>query len=149
MTILPSLLVQISSWARRSYEGAGSPQSRKPCYKTPVFRNAQGNGNVGFYFPACHVDNFSSFNLDSIMTDIKSKMPVTFGFVTEFGDSRRNMHCEAVVPVKGIKALFSLLVLLNAHSNRANGMQALIGYNYVITMQRKWLCNVYLRADTN
>ena len=105
-----------------------------------------------------NVDNFSSFNLDSIMTDIKTKMPVTFSFVTKFGDSHRNMYCEAVVPVEGIKALFSLLVLLNARSNRANGMQTLIGmmlvgrsthkhvcvYDYIITMQRKWLCNVYL-----
>ena len=99
MTILPSLLVQISSWARRSYEGAGSPQSRKPCYKTPVFRNALGNGNVGFYFPACHVDNFSSFNLDSIMTDIKTKMAITFGLLRSL---------EIVVATCTVKQLYLL-----------------------------------------
>ena len=73
------------------------------------------------------VDNFSSFNLDAVVSDVKRTMPILYRFINEIGDTHRNLRNEVTMPVEQLKALMCLILLLNARSNRANGMQMFVG----------------------
>lgn len=73
------------------------------------------------------LDNFSSFNLDAIVSDVKRTMPILYSFINEIGDTHRNLRNEVTMPIEELKALMCQILLLNARSNRANGMQMLIG----------------------
>ena len=45
------------------------------------------------------IDNFSSFNVDSIVSDLKSTMPILHAFINEICDTHRNLRNEVVMPV--------------------------------------------------
>ena len=51
------------------------------------------------------VDNFSSFNLDSVVSEFKSTMPILYGFINEICDSHRNLHNEVTMSIEELKAL--------------------------------------------
>ena len=53
-------------------------------------------------------------------------MPTSYAIFNELGDTSRNCSDGSRVPVEQMKAMVSLLVLLNARSNRCNGLQLLI-----------------------
>ena len=74
------------------------------------------------------------------MSDIKRTMPILYSFINEIGDTHRNLRNEVILPVEELKALMCQIVLLNARSNRANGMQMLVGMMLVGRSTQKQVC---------
>lgn len=97
------------------------------------------------------VDNFSSFNFDSVVSELKTTMPLLYSFINEICDSHRNRHNEVTMPVEELKALICQILLLNAWTNRANGMQMLIGMMLVGRSTHKQvhksLCNNFVSGS--
>lgn len=73
-------------------------------------------------------DSLQLFNSETIISEMLVIMPKLYGLFNELADSQRNCHgnSDSNVRVEQLKAIMSLLVLLNARSNHANGVQLLI-----------------------
>ena len=71
------------------------------------------------------IDDLSAFSIDAIISEFQSYAPSLYSLFNQLGHTSRNPS-KASHPVEGTKALVSLCTLMNARSNRFNGLQLLL-----------------------
>ena len=72
-------------------------------------------------------NHFTEFSLKTVTEEIQSSAPAVYQLFVQLGNTDRNTTaCE--VPAEQKKALMSMCTLLNARSQKANGLQLLISF---------------------
>ena len=71
--------------------------------------------------------HFTDFSMKIITEEIQSSAPDVYQLFVQLGNTDRNAR-EGESPAEQKKALMSLCTLLNARSQKANGLQLLIGF---------------------
>ena len=69
-------------------------------------------------------DNLAKFSLDTLVDELRSQAPSLYGLLQEVGHTSRNHNATEGICTEELK---TICVLLNARTNRCNGMQLLMG----------------------
>lgn len=74
-------------------------------------------------------EHFCEFTLECMVHELQEMVPDLYGFFMKLGDVSRQISLDGASQehtIRGLKAIYSLCTLLNARSNRVNGLQLLL-----------------------
>ena len=71
-------------------------------------------------------ENIAKFSLDTLVDELRSQAPSLYGLLQDVGHTSRNESTTERICTEELKTVTSMCVLLNARTNRCNGMQLLI-----------------------
>ena len=71
-------------------------------------------------------ENIAKFSLDTLVDELHSQAPSLYGLLQDVGHTSRNESTTERICTEELKTVTSMCVLLNARTNRCNGMQLLI-----------------------
>ena len=75
-------------------------------------------------------EQFVEFTIEGMVRELQETIPDLYGFFMHLGDTSRNISSDDPghgQSIRRVKAISALCTLLNARSNRVNGLQLLIG----------------------
>ena len=82
-------------------------------------------------------DNLAKFSLDTLVDELRSQAPSLYGLLQEVGHTSRNHSATEGICTEELKTVTSMCVLLNARTNRCNGMQLLMSLMLIVRATNK------------
>ena len=71
-------------------------------------------------------ENIAKFFLDTLVDELRSQAPSLYGLLQDVGHTSRNESATESICTEELKTVASMCVLLNARTNRCNGLQLLM-----------------------
>ena len=84
------------------------------CYNEQVFHGPDS------------AENIVKFSLDALVDELRSQAPSLYGILQDVGHTSRNESATESICTEELKTVASMCVLLNARTNRCNGLQLLM-----------------------
>ena len=88
-------------------------------------------------------EHLATFSMDCVISEVKQYAPDVYQLFQVLGKTSRNAQ-EGQLPTEELKAAISLATLLNTRSNRAKGIQLLLGIMLIARATHKHVsCKIY------
>lgn len=96
-------------------------------------------------------EHFCEFTLERMVHELQEMVPDLYSFFMKLGDVSRRIDLDGASQehtIRGVKALSSLCTLLNARSNRVNGLQLLLSMMLIARSTNKQVISLSLKECT-
>ena len=93
-------------------------------------------------------EHFCEFTIEGMVRELQEMVPYLYGFFMHLGDVSRNISSDDAGHghnIRRMKAISSLCTLLNARSNRVNGLQLLVSIMLIARSTSKQVIKCYLK----